>query len=530
MSTNSQEIVQQIRDHFESLLVCVTTFSTEKPRSAYDVELNLLRRLLEMGQMMLQLFFTDQSDHYRAPHFVTQTGHGLPYHSHKARSYWSVFGKIRFERAYYYQKGPTPKQIPPQETKPEGTATQKPQTKGEGYFALDAALNLPTTACSDLLAQWRGHLAVADPYHQVGQILAEILGQRLGFSTRALAEQIQAEGDLVGAFYEAAPVPRATPEASILVVQADGKGVPLVKKENPPPKIRLGKGEKAACKKEAIVTCVYTLVPWERTPQEVVDSLFKTKAEPYLTPRPARPQNKRWWATLEGKEAAMRFTRKQALARESPLITHRVALTDGSAPLQTQVQVQFPEFTLVLDLVHAAEYLWEGANALLGETDVGRTAWVKERTLQMLSGQTQELIAELRVLAGASETRAGARPVLARVANYYERNLPYMHYDLYLAAGWPVATGVIEGACRHLVKDRCELSGMRWTQSGAEELLHLRCVSENGDWEAFHEFLRRERLSEHYGREPQSKEEIEPIAPDRIASVPRLRLIDCQAA
>jgi hypothetical protein len=262
----------------------------------------------------------------------------------------------------------------------------------------------------------------------------------------------------------------------------------------------------------------------------VVDSLFQTKAEPYLTPRPSRPQNKRWWATLEGKEAAMGFTREQALARESPTIRHRVALTDGSAPLQKQVQVHFPEFTLVLDLVHAAEYLWEGANALLGETDPGRTAWVKERILRMLSGQTPALIAELRVLAGASETKTGARPVLARVANYYERNLAYMRYDLYLAAGWPVATGVIEGACRHLVKDRCELSGMRWTKSGAEELLHLRCVSENGDWEAFHEFLRRERLSEHYGREPQSEEPIEPVAPDRIAAVPRLCLIDCQAA
>lgn len=530
MSTNSQEIVQQIRDHFEALLVCVTTVPTEKPRSAYDVELNLLRRLLEMGCMMLQLFFTHQSDHYRAPSFVTEKGQCLPFHSLKSRSYWSVFGKIRFERAYYYHKGPAPKPSDPPTTQTQGDEAPKSQPKGTGYYALDAALNLPTNACSDLLAQWRGHLAVADPYHQVGQILTQILGQRLGFSTRALAEQIQAEGALVGAFYEAAPVPIASTEASLLVVQADGKGVPLVKKEKSAPKIRLGKGEKAACKKEAIVTCVYTLVPWERTAQEVVDSLFQANAQPYLTPRPARPENKRWWATLEGKETAMRFTRRQALARESPQITHRVALTDGSAPLQAQVQAQFPEFTLVLDLVHAVEYLWEGANALLGETDAGRTAWVKERTLQLLSGQTQELIAELRGLVGASQTRAGARPVLGRVANYYERNLPYMRYDLYLAAGWPVATGVIEGACRHLVKDRCELSGMRWTQSGAEELLHLRCVSENGDWEAFHEFFRRARLSEHYGREAPSEERMEPVAPDRIASVPCLRLIDCQAA
>jgi len=157
-------------------------------------------------------------------------------------------------------------------------------------------------------------------------------------------------------------------------------------------------------------------------------------------------------------------------------------------------------------------------------------ARVKEPTLRMLSGQTRGLIDELRVLAGASDVKAGARAVLERVASYYERNLACMRYDLYLAAGWPVATGVIEGACRHLVKDRCELSGMRWTKPGAQQLLHLRCVSENGDWEAFHAFLRGQRLSEQYGREPHSEGSSEPTAPARIASVPSLGLIDCQAA
>ncbi len=68
-----------------------------------------------------------------------------------------------------------------------------------------------------------------------------------------------------------------------------------------------------------------------------------------------------------------------------------------------------------------------------------------------------------------------------------------MAYATYLARGWPIATGVIEGACRHLVKDRCELSGMRWTLAGAEALLHVRCVHENGDWDAYHAFRRRQR-------------------------------------
>jgi hypothetical protein len=214
------------------------------------------------------------------------------------------------------------------------------------------------------------------------------------------------------------------------------------------------------------------------------------------------------------------------VARDTQTITDRVALSDGSAPLQLQIREQFPDFTLVLDLVHAVEYLWKGANALLGETHPERTLWVKERTRQMLSGQTAGLIAELRDRAGASDTPANVGSVLESVAGYYERNLLCMRYDLYLAAGWPIATGVIEGACRHLVKDRCELSGMRWTRLGAETLLHLRSVVENGDWEAFHTYRRRQRLRDLYGREPQpEKAEIE-----RIGSISSLRLIDCQAA
>jgi hypothetical protein len=82
---------------------------------------------------------------------------------------------------------------------------------------------------------------------------------------------------------------------------------------------------------------------------------------------------------------------------------------------------------------------------------------------------------------------------LLKTAGYFERNLPYMDYHVYLANGWPIASGVIEGACRHFVKDRCELSGMRWTQDGAEHLLRLRAVAENDDWDAYHRFRKRQR-------------------------------------
>ena len=133
-----------------------------------------------------------------------------------------------------------------------------------------------------------------------------------------------------------------------------------------------------------------------------------------------------------------------------------------------------------------------GATAL-GETNEQRTAWMANHTLQMLSGQTAQIIAAFRHLTQATSTTSSQREQLVKAANYFERNLPYMDYPTYLARGWPIASGVIEGACRHFVKDRCELSGMRWNQDGAENLLHLRAIAENDDWDAYRDFRRRQR-------------------------------------
>ena len=212
-----------------------------------------------------------------------------------------------------------------------------------------------------------------------------------------------------------------------------------------------------------------------------------------------RPQNKHIWATLEGKDAALERLSKPVDRRKGIHIQHQVALCDGCEALQSRLALQFPDFTLVLDFIHADEYLWDVANSLFGENNPQRLGWMKDHTLQILSGQTQQVIVEFQHLAVADETKIALRTQLDKTANYFERNLPYMNYQTYLDKGWPIASGVIEGACRHFVKDRCELSGMRWSQVGAENLLHLRAVAENEDWDAYHDFRRRKRHARLYG-------------------------------
>ena len=148
---------------------------------------------------------------------------------------------------------------------------------------------------------------------------------------------------------------------------------------------------------------------------------------------------------------------------------------------------------LILDFIHANEYLWKVANALFGETNDQRFDWMRSQTLQLLSGKTKPLIRELRALAKQPKISKRKRTQLIKTANYFERNLPFMDYPTYLSNGWPIASGVIEGACRHFVKDRCELSGMRWLQSGAENLLRLRAIAENNDWDDYHAYRKQQR-------------------------------------
>lgn len=474
MPANSEEIVQQVRQEFEAILTFVLEASPKTVPDADTMERGLFHQLFALGRLLLRLYFRQQ-DRLIVPETVTtREGRELPFHSHKQCNYLSIFGAVEVNRRYYY--------LP-----------------GEGHSPLDATLNLPKSGPSDLLREWQERLGMYGSYQKVTRDLDEFLKQKV--STRQVQHAIAEDAGAVKAFYEQVPSLPPDPQASILVVQADGKGVPMRQTTEASEKVRKGKGEKTSRKKEAIVTSVYTIAPAPRTPEEVVASLFDPKKESKEVPKRSAPTNKRLFATLDGKDIALARTADHVQKQEGSHIQARVALTDGAEALQQRVLTVFAGFVLVLDCIHAIEYLWKAANALLGESSEARTFWVKTRALWLLWGQGEKVIADLRQIASEPGTSATARKTLESVANYYERNQGYMRYNEYLASGWPIGTGVIEGACRHLVKDRCELSGMRWSQEGAEALLQLRSVAENGEWNAFHIYRRAQRRVTLYGED-----------------------------
>jgi len=506
MASNSEEIIQDVRVQFEYLLDFVTG-EQAKTVTADHIERGLFKLLVILGASLLRLFFVMRSSASSRKPLLTESGQKLPYHRDTSRQYFSIFGKIAFERPYFYKQG-VGQRIP-----------------------LDEALSLGTDGYSDLLREMSGYLDVYTVYEKTADIFERLLG--LSLSTCSLHKNMAEDSEYVEAYYAQKPAPQPVLEATILVAQADGKGVPMIIEEAEDTEeaepVRLGKGQKRGKKKEAIVTSAYTITTAPRTPEAVVASYFDL-AEPKFSVETQRsqPQNKHIWATLDGKDTALSRLSKHLYLLEGTHIQERVALCDGCEALQLRLAAHLPGFTLLLDFIHASEYLWDVANALLGETNPQRIEWMTEKTLLMLSGKTNQLITDFRHQAQNTQIPSTQRKQLEKTANYFERNLPYMDYPTYLAKGWPIASGVIEGACRHFVKDRCELSGMRWTQTGAECLLRMRAIAENGDWDAYHTFRKTQRHKRLYVKPALCSMTIETQAMNLPSSILEAASIGCQ--
>ncbi len=472
MTSNVDLSVQQIQQDFQALIAYVTGPET-RTATAYTVELTLFRRLLALGAALLRVFFQTRAAERPAGPVHAPDGTPLGYHDGRPCTYYSVCGKVRFARHYFTAVG------------------QK------GLCPLDADLSLPERCYSDLLQEWGTYGTTDESYHESQTVLARILGLEV---SGAALETMVADAAVDSADFYAQPVSPAVRVADgpLLVVQADGKGVPMVQPPAGVRPVRLGKGQKRTKKKEAVVTSLYTIAPYVRTPREVVAALLQDRDRPSEARRPA-PVGKELRATLDGKEVALTCLAARVRQREGPHIQERVALTDGAEALQQQIATHFPRHTLVLDIIHATDYLWNAANALRGETHPDRLAWIRTHLEQLLAGDTPAVITALEAAAQDPARTATQRKALLGTAGYDRRNAPYMHYDAYLARGWPVGTGVVEGACGHLVKDRMEQSGMRWTKAGAQAILDLRALRLNGQWDAYGQFHRQQQHERRYG-------------------------------
>jgi len=328
----------------------------------------------------------------------------------------------------------------------------------------------------------------------------------------------------------------------VMVLSVDGKGVPMRRsslrkqtreaadKRESKLKHRRSKGEKRHTRRMATVAAVYTTKRHERTVQDIVCDLREPEASPPTTKRP-RPEHKRVWASLERSPSEVIEDMFAEASRRDP--EHQkswVALVDGNEhqlqEIHKQAEMEGVSVTIVLDVIHVLEYLWKAAWVLHDEGSQEADEWVRERLRRILEGHSSDVAAGIRRSAtrrGLSQTK---REPIDRCARYLLNHRDYLRYDQYLAAGFPIATGVIEGACRYLVKDRMDITGARWSLEGAEAVLRLRAIRSSGDFDEYWRFhVQQERLLNHvmsYADEPPStRVELSQYATER----PSLRLV-----
>jgi hypothetical protein len=442
----------------------------------HQVEEMIFRDLLAMGHCLLRAFVAAAGDGDLGPSLTlpgdspsepdrTLPRRGAP----RARPYLSIFGEVVIARVSY---GEGPIDIAP----------------------LDARLHLPRRQYSYLLQRWLGAFVVDDAHAEAVKKLQAILG--LTIPVKASEDLNREQASDVEPFQDSRPLPPAATEEAILVVAADCKGVPLVRADLPasaPPPAparprghhRRGKGEKANKKRMAAVGAVYTIEPFPRTAEDIIEELDRREA----ARRRPRPRNKQVRAELlVGQVALFLWLADEVLRRDPERTKPLVFLSDGDPALHEHQEEFLPAGAVcILDLFHVLEYLWKAAWCFFEEaSEKSRAeAWVEAKLRALLEGRVASVIRGLRVLATRRGLRGQARKTVEQVTGYLERNRERLKYDEYLAAGYPIGSGVVEGACRHLVKDRLERAGMRWRRQGAQAMLDLRATYLNGEWEAF---------------------------------------------
>jgi hypothetical protein len=487
------------RDSFAGL---VAKLETEEARrmTHSDVE----RLIINDGTETLRLLFQGFLHSFgvgKTEHPVIGAEGGVRTHIRiVGRNIESIFGTVRIERTGYGQREISP------------------------VYPLDGHLNLPKEVYSHEVSRRVAEEAAKNSFNETAAAIERTTGASV--PKRQVEELVvEAARDFDG-FYkimERDALKNATMSGEILVITADGKGVVMRKEDlrdatkkaasRRVQKLssRLSKGEKRNAKRMAEVAAVYTIGPHARTAEQVIAGLRRIR----LTDdgvKPPKPEHKRVWASLEKElEEVIDDAFKEGAQRDPERKKQWVALVDGNPTQLSAVKDCAERYDvepfIVVDFIHVLEYLWDAGHELCGE-GAEAEEWVLERALRVLHGEASLVAGGIRRSATMTSLPAEKRKAADDCADYLVKYAKLLRYDICLEKGYPIATGVIEGACRHLVKDRMELTGARWRLRRAEAVLKIRALRSSGDFDAywvFHEQMecRRNHKAKYRGKIPE---------------------------
>jgi len=385
-------------------------------------------------------------------------------------------------------------------------------------FPRDAVLNLPPCGYSWGLQRLAEMFCRAVSYEQAHEFVLAAAGVAVG--KRQLEQITVAAAADAERFYRdrGAPAGAGEEEGSLppLALSADGKGVAMLPEARrrrtraPEQKVRTfdkraGTGEKKGCKRMAETGAVFDVAVPDgpaRTPEQVMRPEGGTGGK-----KPPRAQD-RWYACdiTAGRDVTIGKVFDEADRRDPG---HRtwIALIDGDnyqlGLFRAAAAARGITLAIVIDFIHVLEYLWKAAWCFHPPRDPAMEDWVIAQALDILHGRTGEVITRIQALAAEHPPRPGGEhaKIIRKTLSYLQAKQAFMDYPRALAEGWPIATGVIEGACRHLVADRMGITGARWGLEGAQAILWLRAICASGDTSAYWDYhITREHQRNHLSR------------------------------
>jgi hypothetical protein len=478
----------------EQALQALLQFARESAETleAHEAEKGIFKRLLPIGLAAMKLYCAQRGTGDVGPAITRADNVRLRRETQlRGRDDFSLFGKFAVARTCY-------------------------RTSGEpGICPLDAQVNLPARCYSYFLQEWMTLFAVEHPFKESAGLCEPLFD--LDVAESVLMEVAQEAPEDDEGFYIQRPAPQGATEGELLVVSVDGKGVPMIKEAAVKRKAKLGTGEQRQKKQEALVGVSYTVAPQPRSPEALAEVLVEPEAararrqRDHMTDDAPRAQQVRRLASLvRTKQAVMALIKADAERRDPQHRKLLVVLLDGALGLWNLATKLFKEWkhvTCVLDIMHVVGYLWTAANALFREESQEGKRWVQQTLTELLRGRVGYVIGGLRQILTKRQLRKSGRETLQKVITFVDNHRRWMQYDVYLAGGLPVGTGVVESACGSVVKHRMEGEGKRWSLEGAEAILALRSLkkSHDNDLRAYWRFRARQVRARLSGRKPKYK-------------------------
>jgi hypothetical protein len=454
----------------------------------HDFELGLWQRVLALGRAAAQLFLDGQGPGDLGPERTLPDGRTVRrLEGLHPRPLTGVFGTFTLRRTCY---------------------GSRPGQKMD-FVPVDNRLQLPAGKFSYLLQDFDGLLSTEQPFGCLAAALERILN--LKQHVDSLEQLSRHMATFAQPYRDAQPSP-AVAEAPILVRSADAKGVPMrTAADAPPIKSHDHKrGPKTGRKKQAIVGAVYTVAPLVRTPEDIVAALFLPPDQKAARPPRPKPCNKRVLARLneytdkaghehDGMAEVFAWIQEQTDERDPAGGKEVVNLFDGDERLwEAAGGLREKGDVDVLELLHVTPKLWAVAGLFAPRDSPQAEQQVRSWLLAVLKGKVAAVLQDMTAKGEQAQLKGTKKEELAKAVGYLHKRQEQMRYDEYLKKGYPIASGVIEGACRHYVKDRMERTGMSWTQPGAQAMLELRAQVLNGDWEEFQDFYRQRQAAQLY--------------------------------